>query len=100
MDKLEMSRRDYLGTMGKGVMLAATAAAMSCAPGQKVNDQKVAEESKKEDMTPPPEHERRIQWWREAKFGMFIHWGLYSLLGRHEWAMEIEGIPVPEYEQL
>jgi alpha-L-fucosidase len=31
---------------------------------------------------------------------MFIHFGLYSVLGRHEWAMEMEGIPVAEYEQL
>jgi alpha-L-fucosidase len=30
---------------------------------------------------------------------MFIHWGLYSTLGRHEWVMEEEGIPVAEYEQ-
>ena len=29
-------------------------------------------------------HEQRIQWWREAKFGMFIHWGIYSLPGG-EW---------------
>jgi alpha-L-fucosidase len=43
---------------------------------------------------------RRMQWWREAKFGMFVHWGLYSVLGRHEWAMENEGIPVSEYELL
>ncbi len=43
---------------------------------------------------------RRMQWWHAAKFGMFIHWGLYSVLGRHEWAMEMEGIPVAEYEQL
>jgi alpha-L-fucosidase len=41
-----------------------------------------------------------MKWWHEAKFGMFIHWGLYSVLGRHEWAMEMEGIPVAEYEQL
>ena len=44
--------------------------------------------------------EQRMQWWHEAKFGMFIHWGLYSVLGRHEWAMEQEGIPVAEYEKL
>jgi alpha-L-fucosidase len=49
---------------------------------------------------PPPDHERRIEWWREAKFGMFIHWGLYSLLGRQEWVMAIEDIPVNEYEKL
>ena len=43
---------------------------------------------------------RRMQWWHQAKFGMFIHWGLYSVWGRHEWAMEQEAIPVSEYEQL
>ena len=43
---------------------------------------------------------RRMQWWHEAKFGMFIHWGLYSVVGRHEWVMENEGIPVAEYKQL
>jgi alpha-L-fucosidase len=29
-------------------------------------------------------HDRRIEWWEEAKFGMFIHWGIYSLPGG-EW---------------
>src|SRR5271155_1521126 len=42
----------------------------------------------------------RMQWWHAAKFGMFIHWGLYCVLGQHEWAMEIEGIPIPQYELL
>jgi alpha-L-fucosidase len=46
------------------------------------------------------DRERRMKWWHEARFGMFIHFGLYSQLGRHEWAMEEEGIPVVEYEQL
>jgi alpha-L-fucosidase len=46
------------------------------------------------------DRERRMKWWHEAKFGMFIHWGLYSLLGRHEWVMEMEGIPAQEYEKL
>jgi len=50
--------------------------------------------------SPPPDHERRIQWWREAKFGMFIHWGLYSILGREAWAMGDEDIPLAEYEKL
>ena len=43
---------------------------------------------------------RRMKWWHEAKFGMFIHWGLYSVLGRHEWVMENEAIPLDEYEKL
>ena len=46
----------------------------------------------------PEDRERRLKWWREARFGMFIHWGLYSVYGRHEWVMENEGIPVAEYE--
>ena len=43
---------------------------------------------------------RRMKWWHEARFGMFVHWGLYSQLGRHEWVMNRERIPVKEYEKL
>lgn len=43
---------------------------------------------------------RGLQWFQDARFGMFIHWGLYSILGRQEWVMHIERIPVPEYEKL
>ena len=43
---------------------------------------------------------RRMEWWHEARFGMFIHWGLYAQLGRHEWVMNRERIPVKEYEGL
>jgi alpha-L-fucosidase len=43
---------------------------------------------------------KRMQWWHEAKFGMFIHWGLYSIIGRQEWIMEMEGIPIRQYELL
>jgi len=42
----------------------------------------------------------RMRWWHEARFGMFIHWGLYSLIGHQEWVMESEGIPIPQYERL
>jgi len=27
----------------------------------------------------PAQHDARMQWWRRAKFGMFIHWGVYSV---------------------
>ena len=43
---------------------------------------------------------RRMAWWREARFGMFVHWGLYSQPARHEWVMNRERIPVSEYEKL
>jgi len=42
----------------------------------------------------------RMRWWHQARFGMFIHWGLYAQLGRHEWVMNRERIPVTEYEKL
>jgi len=28
---------------------------------------------------------QRMKWWTDARFGMFIHWGLYALPARHEW---------------
>jgi len=43
---------------------------------------------------------QRLRWWQDARFGMFVHWGLYSQLGRHEWVMNRERIPVAEYEKL
>ena len=52
----------------------------------------------------------RLAWWREARFGMFIHWGLYAIpagiwKGKDypsigEWIMLYAQIPVKEYEQL
>ncbi|MCD6339894.1 MAG: alpha-L-fucosidase [Verrucomicrobia bacterium] len=52
----------------------------------------------------------RMEWWREARFGMFIHWGLYAVPagvwkgkeigGIGEWIMNSANIPRKEYEQL
>ena len=44
--------------------------------------------------------DRRMAWWREARFGVFIHYGLYAQLGRNEWAQVLENIPVDEYARL
>src|SRR5262249_8920943 len=54
----------------------------------------------------PDEREKRIAWWREARFGMFIHWGLYAIPagewkgrpipGIGEWIMNRARIPVAE----
>lgn len=41
-----------------------------------------------------------LAWFGEARFGMFIHYGLYSLEGRHEWLQLREKIPVAEYTKL
>ena len=57
-----------------------------------------------------PAREKRLEWFREAKYGLFIHWGLYAIpagewkgkrsLGLGEWIMNRAQIPVKEYEQL
>jgi alpha-L-fucosidase len=39
------------------------------------------------------------QWFQDAKFGMFIHWGVYSVPADGEWVMERQKIPVSEYEK-
>jgi len=56
------------------------------------------------------QRDQRMKWWREAKFGMFIHWGLYAVPagewkgqqigGIGEWIMNNARIPVAEYEKL
>jgi alpha-L-fucosidase len=60
--------------------------------------------------TGEPERSQRTKWWRDAKFGMFIHWGLYAVPAGEwkgektssysEWLMFAKKIPVKEYEQL
>ncbi len=40
------------------------------------------------------------KWFRQARFGIFIHWGVYSVLGDGEWVMENRKMPVWEYEKL
>ena len=48
----------------------------------------------------PPERRAAREWYQDARFGMFIHWGVYSLLGDGEWVMQNRKITVPEYEWL
>ena len=40
------------------------------------------------------------EWFQDARFGMFIHWGVYSVLGDGEWVMNQKKIPITEYERL
>ena len=45
----------------------------------------------------PAEHDARMAWWRQAKFGMFIHWGLYAIPADGEWHLRKHQMPVAEY---
>ena len=51
-------------------------------------------------MEAKPVSKKGLKWFQDVRFGMFIHWGLYSLLARGEWVMHNERIPVQEYEKL
>jgi alpha-L-fucosidase len=56
----------------------------------------------------PAARDARMKWWREARFGMFIHWGLYAIpagkwgnqSGHGEWIRTTAQIPLEEYNQL
>ncbi len=50
------------------------------------------------NLSPTPSD--RIIWWRQARFGMFIHFGIYAIPGRGEWVQWNEQIPVEEYAKL
>jgi alpha-L-fucosidase len=100
MDWNDSSRRTFLKGLGAAGAVAATAAGskalavpapQAAAPPAPLSPSEARQAATRAD---------RMKWWHEAKFGMFIHWGLYSVIGQHEWAKEYEGIPIPQYEIL
>ena len=42
----------------------------------------------------------RMRWWHQARFGMFVHWGIYAVRGEGEWVMNYGRMPTAEYEKL
>src|SRR5271167_1072457 len=102
-----VSRRRFLKHLG----IAGAGIAGAGAMAYSAHDANAARIARAEQQNPTPRtsaeatkeaatREQRMAWWHEAKFGMFIHWGLYSVVGQHEWALEVEGIPIPQYELL
>ncbi len=77
--------------------------AVVCLPLWSADSKQPAAETQKQK-------DARMKWWRDARFGLFIHWGLYSIPagqwdgkqigGGGEWIMETARIPVNEYEKL
>jgi len=57
----------------------------------------IAQEKK---YTPSAENMKAREWFQDAKFGLFIHWGVYSVLGDGEWVMNNQQIPIHTYEKL
>ena len=62
--------------------------------------------SAQQDYQPSEKNLQNRQWFQDAKFGLFVHWGVYSIMGGGgdqgiaEWIMERKNIPVGQYEKL
>jgi alpha-L-fucosidase len=50
--------------------------------------------------TPAPANLAAREWFQDARFGLFVHWGVYSVLGDGEWVMQNKKIPIADYEKL
>lgn len=90
-------RAFYVGLFSAGAIL------LAAAPWALATDTPPAETKEQRDA--------RMEWWREARFGMFIHWGLYAIPagewkgktfppGGGEWIMNTANVPVEEYQRL
>jgi alpha-L-fucosidase len=83
-------------------------AAAALVPGavgaQSITDeQKSALKESKADPTLAPDlllSEKDMTWWRDAKFGVFVHWGLYAIPAKGEWHMFNDKVPAEAYAKL
>src|SRR5437588_10416486 len=79
------TRQSALARNTLAIAVAATAMLAACAA---------------QDYQPTPENLRARQEFQDMKFGMFIHWGVYSVLGDGEWIFHDRKLTVHEYERL
>ena len=110
---MKVSRREF----SRNCALAASAAALgdSVRVWAQVQGEHIKETSAHpvrsiQDTETPAEKNERMKWFREARFGMFIHWGLYAIPagrwdgkeipGIGEWIMNRATIPVAQYKAL
>src|SRR5437773_2537843 len=82
------NRRERLW-IGFAIMLLALIAALSASPGRAQTDYR-----------PGAANLAAREWFEDARFGLFVHWGVYSVLGDGEWVMNNRRIPIADYEKL
>jgi alpha-L-fucosidase len=110
---MKVSRREF----SRNCALAATAAALgetmqvwAQIQGEHIQTSAAHPVRSMQDTETPAQKDERMKWFREARFGMFIHWGLYSIPagrwhdkeipGIGEWIMNSASIPVTQYKAL
>lgn len=69
------------------ILFALMAGQLSAKPDDKIWDET------------PAQKEARLEWWQDARFGMFIHWGIYALPARHEWVKRNEKLNNESYQK-
>lgn len=97
------SRRSFIKQLGAAGALAVSAAdsrAAGVIPPTAEGSQDATRPASPIEQKMAATRAQRMAWWHQATFGMFIHWGLYSVIGQHEWALEVEGVPILQYEKL
>ena len=75
-------------TCGRAWMVAALLAVGAAAPAARA------------EYRPTPANLEARRWFEDARFGLFVHWGVYSILADGEWIMHTRRIGVPDYEKL
>lgn len=90
---LNLTRRKFLGACGAG-------AAMTLWPGLGCSQHAPGYLGSYGKLYAQDPRRARLEWFKQAKFGLFMHYGLYSLIGHGEWVMLREKIPVAEYVKL
>jgi len=79
-------------THARSIVIATVLFAISTAAGPRATAQ--------ENYMPTAANVQARTWFQDAKFGMFIHWGVYSVLGDGEWIMETRPINRTDYSKL
>ena len=82
-----LNRRDFLISTGAAAIAAGAAPVPSYLKGH-------------ESQYAKNPRAAAIEWFRQARFGLFLHYGLYSLEGRHEWEQFRQKTSVAEYAKL
>ena len=97
-----MQRRAFLRSIGAGVAMPVLS---RCASARASSPTEVAPGAPPHLHTHADRHASdpraaALEWFRAADFGLFMHYGLYSLLERGEWVQHNERIPLDEYDKL
>jgi alpha-L-fucosidase len=102
-----MTERDLKrGFITSGIVLLLIAG-MGSSTGKREQSANAEVEKEKTTTVTREQRDSRMAWWRDARFGMFIHWGLYAVpagewkkeTDHAEWILETAQIPVEEYEK-